>query len=96
MNQPSSRHPLFAAIACIALAGAWGTGAYESETGESLGLVSMVAADAPASQRLGADCSGPRGPTRVLCLFEASRPNGVAVPDVRVSTRQRSDDSATP
>jgi len=65
---------LFAAIACIALAGAWSTGAYEAETGDSLALVSMATSETPSAQQLGSDCPGPRGPTRALCLFEASRP----------------------
>lgn len=84
MNQSPSRHPLFAAIACIALAGAWSTGAYEAESGDSLALMSMVTPDAPTPQQLGSDCPGPRGPSRALCLFEASRPS--SAPAVREST----------
>ncbi len=70
MNQPPSRHPLFVAIACIALVGAWSTGAHEAETGES---VALLAPAEPTSQPMPTDCQGLRGPSRALCLFEATR-----------------------
>jgi hypothetical protein len=68
MNQSPSRHPLFVAIAGIALAGAWSTGAYEAETGTSVALLGQdMASSAPRDAEL--ECSGPRGPARALCLF---------------------------
>jgi uncharacterized iron-regulated membrane protein len=71
MNQPPPRHPLFIAIAGIALAGAWGTGAYEAATGTSAAL--MAQADAPAAPLSAEECTGPRGPLRLLCVFEVTR-----------------------
>lgn len=71
MDTTSSRQPLFVAVACIALGGAWSTGAYEAQTGTS---VAMLTQDPLASPSLSLDCPDPRGATRTLCLFEASRP----------------------
>jgi len=74
MNQPPSRHPLFAAIACIALAGAWSTGAYEAETGTSVALLAQAQV-ASAQRSAEAECVGPRGPARSLCLFRTTSPS---------------------
>lgn len=69
MNRSPSRNPAFIAIACIAMAGAWSTGAFEVEQAQR----EPASVDRVALLRDAPDCLDVSGTRRALCLYESTR-----------------------